>query len=752
MADKILIEVVLTKADTKKAFNEVEQKAAVAGAKTGRSFGKSFSTSVKASASSAAKSFAAITVAALGLNKALQLIGSSFENLRGFSRGVAEINSILPKNQKLTKEATQNLVEYAAAFGTKQTEQARGFYNIVSAGVKGTSKQLKTLSIANKAAVAGLVDIDSAAKVLVSSVNAYAVSGLTAQEASDSLFVAVREGQTTFGELANFLGNVTSVAASAGLEFDELSGFLAFATKNGLATDVAVTGLRQILSTLIKPAKEAADAAAQMGLEFNTAALKSKGLGGFLTDLIKKTKGSEVELGKLFGNVKALTPILQVAGGNFQELERILAETKNSAGATGTAFKIIAQNIDFKLDAVTAEFSALGLNLLRVVNPAILTFADGLKIIGKFANSAFKEDSSKPIDVLQKRLKSVNTEIKSSESLIKSFDGKMLKTLFGGESVNGKNFRLAKLALVDLQQKRKDILAERAVVIDANKKLDDERLKKEKDTNAGIIASRQTSFSALAALGVKSIGTIVEAENAKIAQLDSLNQQKLVTEADYAMALIQIRSATDIELDNLERNRVESAINASGSISDAFIQSAKSTKVTAIQIGKTMNTLAQRGFGDAFKKIGAAIANGENINQAFVDSAKATASEAASAFGDFYIKKGVVQIADGDPRGYGVLAGGAGLKLLAGVLGASGGGSAGGGGSSSGGGAGGGGSLDETGALEEQEVERAAPSTNVEIVVQGSLVQQEELGEFITETLNESFGKQSVALTDARFA
>jgi TP901 family phage tail tape measure protein len=253
MSDKLLIEVVLTKADTKKAFDEVDKKAAVAGAKTGRSFGKSFSTSVKASAAGAVKSFAALTVAAVGLNKALQLIGASFDNLRGFSRGVAEVNSILPKNQKLTEASTKSLIKFSSAFGTNQQSQARGFYNIVSAGVKGTAKQLETLAIANRAAVAGLVDIDSSAKVLVSSVNAYASSGLTAKEASDALFVSVREGQTTFGELSNFLGNVTSVAASAGLKFDELAGFLAFTTKNGLATDVAVTGLRQILTSIIKP-------------------------------------------------------------------------------------------------------------------------------------------------------------------------------------------------------------------------------------------------------------------------------------------------------------------------------------------------------------------------------------------------------------------------------------------------------------------------------------------------------------------
>jgi hypothetical protein len=46
--------------------------------------------------------------------------------------------------------------------------------------------------------------------------------------------------------------------------------------------------------------------------------------------------------------------------------------------------------------------------------------------------------------------------------------------------------------------------------------------------------------------------------------------------------------------------------------------------------------------------------------------------------------------------------------------------------------------------------DRQAPSTNVRIDVQGSLVRQEELGEFITRTLNETFGKQGVTLTDAR--
>jgi hypothetical protein len=248
---------------------------------------------------------------------------------------------------------------------------------------------------------------------------------------------------------------------------------------------------------------------------------------------------------------------------------------------------------------------------------------------------------------------------------------------------------------------------------------------------------------------------IKESALAREQALTELNQRGLISDQEFATSFIAIETEKTNQLAELDRKRQESAVNASENISAAFVASAKNSKQTASQIGATLNTLATRGFGNAFRTIGAALANGENINKAFVDSVKNTASEAASAFGDYYIKLGVAEFAaTSGAKGSATIAGGAGLKLLAGALGASGGGSAGGGGGASAvsGQVGFGSDFSDTGAIEQQDIERSAPSTNVEVIVQGSLVQQEELGQFITETLNESFGKQGVTLTDARFA
>lgn len=301
-----------------------------------------------------------------------------------FGKAVAEINSIAPRTAQETLALKQQLIGLSNEFGGDAQKQAKAFYNIVSAGVKDTANQLNVLETANKAAVAGLVDIDTSARVLVASVNSYAQSGLTAQTASDVLFNTVKEGITTFGELSSSIGTVAPLAAAAGVKFSELGGTLAFLTKSGISTSEAATGLRAVLTGIIKPAEEAKKAASALGLDLSTSAIKSKGFANVLKDVITATKGSEVELAKLFPNVRALGPIVQIASGNFEEFARILDSTASSAGSTDKAFKTITDSAAFQFEKLT--------NQLKNFPTAILTnfeepLSDGLKAVNEFVGS-----------------------------------------------------------------------------------------------------------------------------------------------------------------------------------------------------------------------------------------------------------------------------------------------------------------------------------------------------------------------------
>lgn len=351
----------------------------------------------------------AITVAlGIGISKAvgktISLLKNELSAATGravqFEKGIAEVNSILDRNEKLTEKSTNALLRFSTQFGTKQQKQVRAFYNIVSAGVKGTSNQLATLNVANKAAVAGLVNIDTAAFAIVSSVNAYASTALTASRASDILFRGVKEGQLVFSDLAASLGRVATIGSQVGLSFAEVIGSLSAITRTGLPAAETASALRQLFSTLLNPSEQAKKVLKELNAEirnniksqidlgktspgqgikelnkqlivFSKEGIKAAGgIAPFLSNLTKQIGGNSTALNVLFKNVRAFTAIAS-ATGNIKQFQQILDSVKNSAGATDEAFRILSDTLSFKFGKAMAQLAAIGTVFLSaLIDPA----------------------------------------------------------------------------------------------------------------------------------------------------------------------------------------------------------------------------------------------------------------------------------------------------------------------------------------------------------------------------------------------
>jgi hypothetical protein len=434
---------------------------------------------------------------------------------------------------------------------------------------------------------------------------------------------------------------------------------------------------------------------------------------------------------------RALTAIEQKFGGAAQ---RDVNTFSGRVDQLGNTFGDTLEELGF---FVTKNETLL--DLLKGGISVLQDFGGGLKIIRKELLGIGQSESDKPIDKVNKKLsglaRQINALVDQQKRLREGVFGFAFKEdLLQADRIQGK--------IQALRNQRRDALIERAKLFEERKNQNKEEIDSENEVANTIITNQQL----LAQAAIQSKGLIVENAIGRFAALQSLREQDLISDFEYQQAQLQIKQETDEQLAQLDMQRRDRAIEAANDIKGATINAFKDISVSTVQLGKDLQTLALRGFGRSFQQIGAALASGENANQAFVNSVKQTGSEAASAFGDYYIKLGVARIAAGDPNGGAVLAGGLGLKVLAGALGASTGGA--------GGGAGGGATafndqtpaLTDTSALQEQDIERAEPQTNVEVVVQGSLVQQDELGTFIAETLSESFGKQGVALTDARIS
>jgi len=297
----------------------------------------------------------------------------SVQPLFAFKDALAEVSTLVNTATFDMRGLEQASLDQLATFGGSAAGQVKAYYQIISAGASDAASATEMLTAANKLAIGGVTDVTTAADGLTSIVNAYGskVEGATA--VSDALFVAMRAGKTTIGELSSSLGKVAPLAAQTGVSFDELVASISALTKGGIATTEAVTGVRAILAAVAKPSKEASDMAHQLGLEFNSAALESKGFAGFIQDLVVKTGGSTDALSQLFGGVEALVPVMALSGQAGKDFTAILEQMGVKAGSTEEAFNKMANSPGFQAGRIWASLQAEVLKTSSALSGPLVT-------------------------------------------------------------------------------------------------------------------------------------------------------------------------------------------------------------------------------------------------------------------------------------------------------------------------------------------------------------------------------------------
>lgn len=313
---------------------------------------------------------------------------------RDFNAALAETSTLIAGTSSEIDTLTSSSSRMAMAYGVNATEQMRAFYQAISAGA-GTVENASTLvDQANRLAIGGVTSLTNAVDTLTLSTNAYSAAGLTAADAADILFTGVRFGRTTMNELGASLGNVVPIASAVGIGLDEVVGAAAALTTQGQSTAMAMTGIRAIISAVIAPTAQAANAAGALGLQFNAAALRAQGLRGFLRSVSEAAGGNQEVLATLFGSVEALNAVLAFTGGASAQFDAAMAAMGERAGAADEAFNRVSASLDQRLTVqlglLTEAARQFGGMLLAIVVPVLETITGVIATVGR-AFSSFGE-------------------------------------------------------------------------------------------------------------------------------------------------------------------------------------------------------------------------------------------------------------------------------------------------------------------------------------------------------------------------
>lgn len=307
--------------------------------------------------------------------KAIPFIGVA-EAARRFFAGFAEadkaaaaVQTLGVNSEKLRSQllAVSNQTKGLAS----QTELLKASYDVASAGFNDAAAAANILKAATFGAVGGLSDINTVADATTSVLNAYGLASDKAAKIVDGFIQTQNDGKIVVAQYASQIGRVAPIAAAAGVGIEDLNAAISAVTATGVPVESTFSGLRQAIASVIKPTDEARKTAELLGLEFNSAAIKTQGFGGFLESVIEKTGGSEVALTKLFGSVEAVATIIPLANDGLEKFNASLDNQKTSAGAAEKAAQDLGGTVSTQVGSIIKNIGNVARALDTVLGPAI---------------------------------------------------------------------------------------------------------------------------------------------------------------------------------------------------------------------------------------------------------------------------------------------------------------------------------------------------------------------------------------------
>lgn len=335
-----------------------------AGIITTRTLGDAMRMSASLMKYTVAGAFAKVGTAALQAFRNFELSMSRIKGLTGMSTDA--VNQLSKETLKLATESTRGPEELADAL-----------YFVTSAGIRDATLAMEVLRTSAKAAAAGLGETKMVVDAITSAMNAYGPANLSAAKAGDILVAAVREGKAEADKFAPAFSKVLPVAAAFGASFEDVAAAMAALTRSGMTAGTAGIYVRQVLSQLLKPSKQGAEALSAVGTSAEDIRknVQEKGLFPALQELSTRIGGigNAEAFAKVFGNVRALTAVLQLVGPAAAENAEIFERLGNSAGDLDDAFDSYATTLDKEYNQAFANSRVALIQLGKALKPIAVT-------------------------------------------------------------------------------------------------------------------------------------------------------------------------------------------------------------------------------------------------------------------------------------------------------------------------------------------------------------------------------------------
>jgi TP901 family phage tail tape measure protein len=256
--------------------------------------------------------------------------------------------------------------------GQSEQELAAGLAAIVQGGVADATASVEFLRVAADVARATGEQIPQSAAAVDSVLDAFNLKADRAREVADQLFVAAREGETSFARFAGAMQKAGTVTSDLGIPLQETAAFLASVARRTGNVDQAATALVTVLAKAASATDETRKRLRDFGVDASEAAIRSKGLTAFIEELQAKVGDRKDLLADFFGSARtasAFFAAISDAQGAARSLDAITRAENEVAAAAKRA------------TTAGEEFARLFKNIRQAAG--VDDGADGILLIGR---------------------------------------------------------------------------------------------------------------------------------------------------------------------------------------------------------------------------------------------------------------------------------------------------------------------------------------------------------------------------------
>jgi len=305
--------------------------------------------------------------------------GAAIKVATDYEASLTKIKTLVGINAKQVDDWGKQILEKSGDLGRGPNELAEALFFVTSAGLRSAAA-LDVVEMSAKASVVGLGNTAIVAKLVVSAMQAYSKSNLTAKDSVDALMATVRFGNIESEELAGSMGRVMGIAAEMGVSIQEAGAFVATYTRVGVDANIATTALRATLSMLLGPGDQARQILQRLGLtvEEMHARIRDDGLAKTLVNIANATDINAIALDELIPNIRALAGVLAVAKSQGEVYLDIAGKMARGEVSTQEEFERTRKTAKFMFSSLVAEIEVFATKVGSLFLPRVVAIVTGL--------------------------------------------------------------------------------------------------------------------------------------------------------------------------------------------------------------------------------------------------------------------------------------------------------------------------------------------------------------------------------------